>query len=95
MSLASHLCDQRVVLDLIIREAATELMQKGRQLVRVDAGSSEDLECATFNAHDKVSFGGGALSHHLVPCQQGIDMFSRSPGESQHLSHALKTCLFF
>jgi len=95
MSLSSYLGYQRLVLDLIIREATAKLLQEGRQLVRVYAGGSEDLESASFNAHNEVSFVGGALSHHLVSCQQGIDVLSRPSGERQHLCHALKACFFF
>ena len=94
VSLTTHLGNHRLVLVLVDREASTKLVQKGRQLTRVDASGSEDLECAAFNAHDKVSFISSALSHHLVPCQHSIDAFSRSPGERQHLCHALKTCFF-
>ena len=94
VSLTTYLGNHRLVLVLVDREASTKLVQEGRQLTRVDASCSEDLEGTTFKAHDKVSFVGSALTHHLVPCQQGIDTLSRSPGERQHLRHALKTCFF-
>ena len=94
VSLSTYLSDHRLVLVLIDWKTSTKLMQKGRQLIRMDASGSEDLECTTFNAHDEMSFIGSALSHHLVPCQHSIDAFSRPSGERQHLRHALKTCFF-
>ena len=95
MPLSTYLGYHRLVLILVDGETSTKLVQEGSQLARVDAGCSEDLEGTTFNAHDKVSFIGGALTHHLVPRQHGIDALSRSPGKCQHLCHALKTCFFF
>ena len=68
VSLTTYLGDHRLVLILVDWETSTELVQKGRQLTRMDASCSEDLEGTTFNAHDKVSFIGSALTHHLVPC---------------------------
>ena len=95
VSLTTYLGDHRLVLVLVDWKTSTKLVQKGRQLTRMDASGSEDLERATLNAHDEVSFIGSALPHHLVPCQHSIDAFSRPPGERQHLRHALKTCFFF
>ena len=67
MPLSTYLGYHRLVLVLVDGETSTKLVQEGSQLARVDASCSEDLEGTAFNAHDKVSFVGSTLSHHLVP----------------------------
>ena len=95
MSLSAHLGNQRLVLDLIIRMTATKLVKQVRQLVSMNADRSKHLERASFDAHDKVTLVGSALTHHLISGQQCIDVISRYSGERQHLSHVLQTRFFF